>query len=303
MRVLPWFVFLLAAPPRAELTAQAPVRVLTFNIRYGTANDGDERWPNRSAHVIATIRDYAPHLLGLQEALRFQLDELDRALPGYRELGVGRDDGRTAGEYAALFVDTTRFTIVANGHFWYSDTPEVPGSKHWGNNVTRICTWARLVDRATLDTVRVYNSHWDHESQPSREQSAALLLRHVATDGSRADRVLVMADFNSGEQNAAFQSLLADPRISLRDTYRAVHPDERIAGTYHGFTGDSTKEKIDAILASTNWTVLDATIDRRQFGAQWASDHFAVSAVVRANHAVPALPKFEPIPSTRDPDR
>ncbi len=284
MRYLRTLAMVLIVVPCAPVGAQAPVRVLTFNIRYGTASDGEERWPNRAAHVIATIRDHAPHLLGLQEALRPQLDELDRALPGYRELGVGRDDGRTAGEYAALFVDTARFAIIGNGHFWYSDTPDVPGSRSWGNNITRICTWARLVDRATLDTLRVYDSHWDHESQPSREKSAALLLQHAATDGSRADRVLVMADFNSGEANPAFQALLTDPRISLRDTFRAVHPDARIVGTYHAFTGDSTKDKIDAILASANWTVLDATIDRRRFGGLWPSDHFAVSAVVRADH-------------------
>ena len=266
----------------APASAQAPVRVLTFNIRYGTANDGAHRWPNRSAHVFATIRDHAPHLLGIQEALRFQLDELHRAIPGYRELGVGRDDGVTKGEYAAIFVDTARFAIVGDGYFWFSDTPQVPGSKHWGNNVTRICTWARLVDRATGDTLRVYNAHWDHESQPSRVKSAAALMEHAATAASRNDRVIVMADFNSGENNPAFQALIADPRLALRDTYRAVHRDARVVGTFNGFRGDSTADKIDAILVSNGWATLDANIDRRRFGELWASDHFAVSATIRA---------------------
>jgi endonuclease/exonuclease/phosphatase family metal-dependent hydrolase len=263
------------------MPAQAPVRVLTFNIRYGTANDGAHRWPNRSTHVMTTIRDHAPHLLGIQEALRFQLDEIARAVPGYRELGVGRDDGKTAGEYAALLVDTARFGIVASGYFWYSDTPDVPGSKSWGNNVTRICTWARLVDRATGDTIRVYNSHWDHESQPSREKSAALLKQHVNADASPADRVIVMADFNSGETNPAFGILTDEAPLRLHDTYRDVHPNERIVGTFHAFKGDSTADKIDAILVSRGWMTVDAGIDRRRFGELWASDHFAVSAIIR----------------------
>ncbi len=265
----------------AAVDAQAPVRVMTFNIRYGTARDGNHVWPNRRALVAATIRDHAPHLLGIQEALRFQLDEIATAVPGYRELGVGRDDGRVAGEYAALLVDTLRFEIVSTGHFWFSDTPDVPGSKHWGNNVTRICTWARLFDRATRDTLRAYNVHWDHESQPSRERSAQLLLQRIAADNRSSDRIVVMGDFNSDETNPAFRMLTGSASVMLRDTYRTVHPGATVVGTFNSFRGDSTQGKIDAILMGPGWTVLDASIDRRRWGELWASDHFAVSAIIR----------------------
>lgn len=279
-----WFVMMLFAA--SPLAAQAAVRVLSFNIRYGTANDGAHRWEARRDAVIGTIRDHAPHVLGVQEALRFQLDELARALPGYRELGVGRDDGRTAGEYSAILVDTARFSLLADGTFWYSDTPTVPGSMHWGNRITRIATWVRLVDRATGDTLRVYNTHWDHESQPSRERSAALLLDRVRRDAGPGDRVLVMGDFNSDETNPAFRQLAtaagsAEGTPLLRDTFRARYPDARVVGTFNAFKGDSTAGKIDAILAGNGWSVLDAGIDRRRWGALWASDHFAVWAIVR----------------------
>lgn len=284
---LPFRVFTVAlAVCASTVQGQAPVRVLTFNIRYGTADDGDHRWPNRKNNVITTIRDHAPHILGIQEALRSQLDEIARAVPGYRELGVGRDDGKTAGEYAALLVDTARFTIVADGHFWYSDTPNVAGSKNWGNNVTRICTWARIVDKTNGDTIRVYNSHWDHESQPSREKSAALLINHIATDNGRRDRVLVLADFNSDEENEAFKKIVSDPRADLHDTFRELHPDALNVGTYHGFKGDSTGGKIDAILVSRGWTTVDAMIDHRKFGPLWASDHFAVTATLRGGRGL-----------------
>ena len=142
--------------------AQAPVRAMSFNIRYGTAQDGEHAWPNRRAHVVATIRDHAPHLLGVQEALRFQLDELLAALPRYESFGVGRDDGRSAGEHAAILVDTARFTVRQHGTDWLSETPEVPGSTSWGNRITRIVTWALLEDRATGEPVWVYNLHLDH---------------------------------------------------------------------------------------------------------------------------------------------
>ncbi|MDZ4258057.1 MAG: endonuclease/exonuclease/phosphatase family protein [Gemmatimonadales bacterium] len=260
------------------VAAQSPLRALSFNIRYGTANDGDHAWVNRRAHVITTIRDHAPHLLGIQEALRFQLDEIATAMPGYRVVGVGRDDGVRAGEYSAILVDTARFAVIDEGTFWYSDTPTVPGSMHWGNRITRIATWARLVDRATGDTIRFYNTHWDHESQPSRQRSAALLLDRIATDSAPNDAILVMGDFNADEVNPAFTALLADRRVPLRESFRERHPDATVVGTFNGFKGDSTGGMIDHILVGPGWRVLDAGIDRRRFGALWASDHFAVRA-------------------------
>ncbi|MBA2292317.1 MAG: endonuclease/exonuclease/phosphatase family protein [Gemmatimonadales bacterium] len=275
------FLLLLLALPALPLPAQAPVRVVSFNIRYGTANDGAHAWPARRAHVIATIRDHAPHLLGVQEALRFQLDELRAALPGYQEIGVGRDDGSTAGEYAALLIDTLRFGVVASGTFWLSDTPEVPGSMHWGNRITRVTTWARIVDRSTDDTIRVYNLHWDHESQPSRVRSAQLLKQRIATDAMPGDAIIVMGDFNSDESNPAFTMLVSEPTVPLHDTFRALHPDARVVGTFNSFRGDSTAGKIDAVLVGQGWETIDAGIDRRRFGALWASDHFAVWAAIR----------------------
>lgn len=255
--------------------------VLSFNIRYGTAADGDHAWPNRRALVAGVIRDHAPALVGIQEALRFQLDELAAALPGYREVGVGRSDGREQGEYAAILVDTTRFDLVAQGTFWFSDTPEVPGSMHWGNRITRIATWARLADRATGDTLRLYNVHWDHESQPSRERSARLLLDRMAADPHPGDALVLTGDFNADETNPAFRALLADPRVPLRDTFRALHRDAAVAGTFNAFRGDSTGGKIDAVLVGPGWEVLRAAIDRRQVDGLWPSDHFPVVARIR----------------------
>lgn len=260
--------------------AQAPLRVMSFNIRYGTANDGAHAWPNRRAAVLATIADHAPHLLGVQEALRFQLDEIGTGLRRYREVGVGRDDGQQAGEYSAILVDTSRFTVLGSGTFWLSDTPTVPGSMHWGNRITRITTWVRLADRATGDTVRVYNAHWDHESQPSRERSAALMLSRIGADESPSDGVIVMGDFNSGPSNPAFQALVTDDRTRLRDAHLDVAPYARWGGTFNGFRGDRSGEKIDAILVGREWRAIDAGVDRRRWESLWASDHFAVWALL-----------------------
>lgn len=272
------------APERVE--AQ-PIDVMSFNIRHGRGDDGAHVWPNRRQIVIDLLRESTAPLIGLQEVLDFQLREIATALPTYRVIGVGRDDGVAAGEFAPLLVDTSRFVVLDEGTFWFSNTPDVPGSMHWGNRITRICSWVRLHDRRTDDTVRVYNVHWDHESQPSRERSAALLLARMARDGDQSDGVLVTGDFNAGEDNAAFRILVTDTARVLRDSYRTLHPAATVVGTFNAFRGDSTGDKIDAVLVGADWIVDAAHIDRRQIRALWPSDHFPVTARVRRSRRTP----------------
>ena len=276
----------LARLPAAQ--AGDSLKVMSFNIRYGTARDGDNAWDLRRDAVIAVIDTFRPDVLGVQEALRFQLDELAAAMPRYQEVGVGRTDGVEAGEYAAILVDRSRLELQEQGTFWLSDTPEVPGSKSWGNNIPRICTWARLRNRDSGRTFHIYNVHWDHQSQPSRERSAELLMRRIAQRASAEDPVLVTGDFNAGESNPAFERLLALPAagqigaagIQLFDTFRALHPEATGVGTFNGFEGETTGEKIDAVLASGAWQVLEAQIVRSAPQGRYPSDHFPVIATV-----------------------
>ena len=256
---------------------------MSFNIRYGTAPDGAHEWLLRRHVTRRAIREFDPHVLGVQEALRSQLDDFAAEFPDYGEVGVGREDGVTKGEYSAILYDRRRLDVIDQGTFWLSDTPEVPGSATWGNRITRIATWARFRDRSTSATFYVFNTHWDHESQPSRERSAALLLERIRRRAQPADPVLVMGDFNSGEDNPAFRAMLTAAEPRLYDTFRAIHPDARDVGTYHAFRGGRTGDKIDAILASPHWTTLDAAIVYLVQDGIFPSDHFPVTATVSAN--------------------
>ncbi len=276
----------LQAPGAPDAPAMAPLRVMSFNIRYGTAADGEHAWPLRRDLALRVIGDHRPDVLGVQEALRFQLDEIRAAYPYLGEAGAGRDDGREAGEYAAVLFDTRRLEFLQSGTLWLSDTPGVPGSTSWGNRIPRIVTWARFRDRASGRAFFVYNTHWDHESQPSRERSAGALLGHIERRRPR-DPFLVLGDFNAGETNPAFQTLLGGTEADgpLLDVFRVVHPDATGVGTFHGFTGEAGPERIDAIFASGGWTVLDAEIVRaaepRDGGTRYPSDHYPVTAEVR----------------------
>lgn len=281
--------------------SMTPLRVMSFNLRYGTADDGENAWPLRRDLVVRTIRDFEPTILDVQEALRFQLDELHVAFPNLAEIGVGRDDGFEAGEYSAILYDRRRLERLDSGTFWLSDTPEVVASTSWGNRITRIVTWARFRDGAASaagaagdaggdagSTFYVFNTHWDHESQPSRERSAELILQRIeAREGGGP--VIVTGDFNAGERNPAFQRLVGGERmgdaVQLRDTFRLLHPDAEDVGTFDGFTGDRTGEKIDAILVSPAWRVLEAEIDRAHDDGRYPSDHFPVTAVLEVGSA------------------
>jgi endonuclease/exonuclease/phosphatase family metal-dependent hydrolase len=168
--------------------------------------------------------------------------------------------------------------VRAQGTFWFSPTPEVPGSTRWGNTITRICSWARLEDRASARAFHVYNLHLDHESGPSRERSAEFLARRILARGAR-DPVLVLGDFNAGADQLPIRYLLTS--VPLTDTFRALHPDTTGVGTYHAFTGRTEGPRIDHILASGEWTVRSAGIDRGNEAGRYPSDHYPVYAVVR----------------------
>jgi endonuclease/exonuclease/phosphatase family metal-dependent hydrolase len=281
-----------AQPPSPSPKAPEPIAVMSFNIRYGTANDGENHWTNRRDMLFKLLRTEDLDLIGLQEALRFQIDEILAAVPGYAVVGVGRDDGKAAGEMSAILYRTARFHVAESGTFWFSDTPEVPGSKSWGNRITRIASWARFVDRDGSAFTH-YNLHLDHESQPSREKSTTLLLQRITTRPVASEPVIVTGDFNVGESNPALHVLVGPagpagtpaggaPPPPFIDTFRAVHRDEKEVGTFTSFVFGQTKgDKIDYVLVQPGTTVLDAAIVRTAEGRRYPSDHLPVTARIQ----------------------
>src|SRR6188474_1482011 len=195
------------SPAPAAASIRTPLTLMSFNIRYGTANDGENRWALRREMLFDVVRDAKADLVGLQEALDGQIQDLLTALPQYGVVGVGRDDGKTHGEYAAILYRRDRFHVSDAGTFWFSDTPEVVASKSWGNTITRICTWARFVDRGGRAFWH-FNVHLDHLSQPSRERSTALLAQRISERRNLDEPSIVTGDFNVGEDNPSIATLL-----------------------------------------------------------------------------------------------
>ena len=276
---------LLARPAGAQPPAApdaGPLEVMSFNIRLGTANDGENHWEKRREMLFQLLRDEDPDLIGLQEAFRFQIEEILEAVPGYAVVGVGRDDGRAGGETSAILFRASRFHVAESGTFWFSDTPDEPGTRTWGNRYNRISSWARFIDRDG-SAFWHYNLHLDHESQPSRLRSVELLLERLGSRRFPDEPVVVTGDFNVGEDNPVLHELVGSSGSAgaFVDTFRGVHPDETVVGTFTGFEfGRTAGDKIDYVLVEPGTRVLDAAIVTTSADGRYPSDHFPVTATI-----------------------
>jgi len=256
---------------------------MTFNIRYGFANDGENRWELRKDLVTDVISQNAPDVLGVQEAMRFQLDHIHNRLPEYSEVGISRDGG-SEGEYSAILYLKSRFDVDSSGTFWLSETPAEP-STHWGNQYLRICTWARFIDKESNKAFYIYNTHLDHESQQAREKGAELIMRTIS-ERTHSNPFMLMGDLNASESNSAIKYLKGNEKLSrhtpipLIDSWRVVHPDETVAGTFNSFTGAENGPKIDYIFVTPETIVSDADIVKTNRDGRYPSDHYPVTAVI-----------------------
>lgn len=270
-----------AAPAAHPVCPDTEFRAMTYNIRLDTPADGDNRWARRRDLFVGQLRLLRPAVIGLQEVLPNQRADLEAALPGYRLLGGGRDDGRGSGEASPLAVDQSRFRIQASGMFWLSLTPEVP-SLGWDAAFRRVATWARLAGRLDGQSVLVLNTHWDHVGKLARFNSALQLRDWIASHRRRGEPVVLLGDFNAPLEEASLVALTAPsagiPRLS---DARGVSEEPAIGTsiTFNGFTPVPTSgDTIDHILVGGGLRVRRYHALAEQFDGRLASDHFPVIA-------------------------
>jgi len=155
------------------------LKVMTYNIRYNNPNDGENAWPKRKELVANLVRFHQVDLLGVQEALKDQMDDLSQLLPEFNWIGAGRDDGREKGEYSSILFRKERFALLQQRTFWLSATPEQAGSIGWDAAITRVCTWGKFKDKQTGKIFFLFNSHFDHVGERARLESAGLILKNI----------------------------------------------------------------------------------------------------------------------------
>jgi endonuclease/exonuclease/phosphatase family metal-dependent hydrolase len=245
--------------------------VMSFNLRRGSGRS----WNKRRPVVAELLRREQPVLLGTQEGLHGQLTDIHDDLPDWYDwIGVGRGGG-TRDEFMAVFFDERRLAPVEFGHFWLSDTPEVVASKSWGNRVVRMATWVRFSDLVTGKEFVAVNTHLDHESEESRQRSAALVLDRV--NGFAPLPVVLTGDFNAPAGSATHEILVG---AGLVDTWVATDARTPLYATFHGY-GPLVADgiRIDWIL-TRGMDVRAAGINTFSLDGQFPSDHLPVQALV-----------------------
>jgi endonuclease/exonuclease/phosphatase family metal-dependent hydrolase len=266
------------------------LRVMSFNVRYGTADDGENDWQHRRALFLRTIDAFGPDLLGTQELLAFQADELRDHLKNYGFAGVGRDDGKRKGEFSGLFFRADHFELLDSGNFWLSEHPDQVGSVSWDSALTRIASWVKLREKRDPQRAILWlNTHWDHRGNVARVESAKLVRRQIQRLRDKPDMaVIVTGDLNCDEDSEPYPILLGrdDAQFKLIDSYRQVHPDRSgDEASFHAFKGTTTGSRIDFILHADQLSTIDSSIDRTHDATgHYPSDHYPVTAILKPRH-------------------
>ncbi len=245
----------------------ASINITTWNIQYGSDNGPDSNgWPKRKHALKAALEAQKPQILCVQEALAGQIDFLEKLLPEHGRIGVGRDDGKTAGEFCAIFFAKERFKLIDSGTFWLSETPEQPG-KTWDDPYQRTCAWARLQDNVTKKSFRIFATHFPLKVN-AREKATPVLLKKIA-EIHPEEPVMLAGDFNCGPDSPTWRAIAESGLIDS-----AQHS----APTWH--YGGLGLVCIDAIFCGKDWRAKSAEVIRFKGQGGYPSDHFGVQAVV-----------------------
>lgn len=258
------------------------LNVMTFNLRLNIASDSLNAWPYRKDIAASQILFYNVHLLGVQEALHDQMMDLQQRLPNYKTFGGGRDDGKTKGEYSAIFYDSTRLEKLDGAMFWLSQTPDVPGSKGWDAAITRMVTWCKFKDKQTGKIFFAFNTHFDHIGQVARAESAKLILQKVKTIAGTTP-VIFTGDFNAKPSDEPLQIIVdaANPDHLIDTKAIAQSPHYGPEGTFTGFASkERDNEPIDYIFIKNNVKVPKHATLSESWQGRFSSDHFPVFVVV-----------------------
>lgn len=258
---------------QSNKTMAQTYQIATYNIRFDNPKDLSDLWINRSPHLINQIIFHKMDIIGTQEGMYNQLEDIKRVL-NFPYIGVGRDNGGNTGEFSAIFYNPEKFSVLEHDTFWLSDTPEVP-SVGWDAALKRVCTWAKFKDN-NGNSFYVFNIHYDHIGQKAREESSKLVIKKIKEENKNGLPVIFMGDFNVDPENPAYLTILENS--NLKDS-RIISKTTPVGnqGTFNAFNWGSLPNRIiDHIFVSPNIKVLRHGILTDNYGMKYPSDHFPV---------------------------
>ncbi|MDQ8180767.1 endonuclease/exonuclease/phosphatase family protein [Pelagicoccus sp. SDUM812005] len=256
--------------------------LMSYNIRLDLPSDGPNRWDNRKQQLAAQIASLAPDILGIQEGLPHQVDALQASLPGYRYIGVGRDDGKRQGEFSALYYQPEKTELIASDTFWLSPTPDLP-SYGWGAHYRRICTYGHFRDRQSGSTYWVFNTHFDHEVPEARLNGAKLILARIQERVAPGESYFLMGDLNATPEAPPIQLLSQRLRDSRLHAQTLPFGPE---ATFNAFDPHQIpSQRIDYIFTDPQTQVTTYATHSDLIDARHLSDHFPVLIKARLPQA------------------
>ncbi len=250
------------------------IKLISYNIRLSSVPDidGEHKWDNRKDATIRMIKQETPSIFGLQEALLEQVEYISTNLPQYSKVGVGRDDGKNAGEFMSIFYLSDKFNLLQEGTFWLSENPNRV-SKGWDAAYFRIVTWVKLEDIESGKEFYFFNTHFDNEGVLARKNSVKLVLKKIKEIAGEEVRVVLGGDLNSDISDPIF-----NPLKKYMDIARECSQSTDNRGTFNGFGRESEKIVIDHIFSKNVECKTFRTLDG-DYGVPYISDHYPIEFV------------------------
>lgn len=255
------------------------IAVMTYNIRFAgdEQKEGLNHWNNRKENLASVIRSHHADILGVQEALKSQIDDLLKMFPEFSFLGEGRDGGGK-GEYSAILFNKNKFDVIKSSTFWLSETPD-DISTGWDAQFKRVCTWAEFKRKSDGKSFFFFNTHFDHVGENARTNSAKLIKEKIVSLADNKPAILT-GDFNFQSDAAGYKILTEDDELKDAQFISSV-PHEGGEVSFNGFgTVNDQKYKIDYIFVNDQVEVLTHKIDTAKFNGRFPSDHMPVTAEI-----------------------
>ncbi|HLF47619.1 MAG TPA: endonuclease/exonuclease/phosphatase family protein [Chitinophagaceae bacterium] len=254
------------------------IKAMSYNIRLDVASDGENRWDARKEKVATLMNYYEADFIGVQEVLHHQLNYLLENLSGYFYIGVGRDDGKEAGEYSCIFYKTDKYKVVKQSTFWLSPTPDSI-SKGWDAAIVRVCTYGLFKNKKTKQQFWVFNTHFDHIGKNARVESAKLIIEKIKELNTKNYPVILTGDFNVRPEDAPILYITSEMQ-NTRTISKLVHGP---LDTWNAFKFNAKPDGcIDYIFISNNKKISVskfATITD-SYDLKYPSDHLPILATI-----------------------
>jgi endonuclease/exonuclease/phosphatase family metal-dependent hydrolase len=252
---------------------------MSYNIRYDITTSNASPWNERHKAISSQLNRFDVDIVGMQEVLVHQKEQMLLDLPGYESIGVGRDDGKNAGEFSPIFYKEERFRVLKSGTFWLSPTPDIP-SKGWDAALNRICTYAQFFDLESKQSFWVFNTHFDHVGEVARMKSSVLILQKIqeVTKGKR-EIVIFCGDLNLNDDHPTISFLQAQMKDALLGSKQVK---SNMNNTFNNFDlKNEASNRIDYIFTNKKVEILTFETIVEPFGISYPSDHFPILTTLK----------------------